>query len=157
MASCVEKLNVLLDHWAAFEKNKENPDYWERVIKQEYKDDEKDKMDDDDEMDEMDDALSADDADDVADDADDGVNTCIPIENDLRCKDRVSNGLSYNTYCPDNDNCRKKNVCVSEANHCLKKVGGEIVNRFTVKGDNSQKIKGNRLGEFKEFMQIKNL
>ena len=36
MTSCVEKLNVLLDHWAVFEDNNTYPDltHWKKVIKQ---------------------------------------------------------------------------------------------------------------------------
>jgi hypothetical protein len=139
MTSCVEKLNVLLDHWAFFEKNNYNPDlnYWENVIEQEYKDDNMD-------------AAAAFAAEDAAD-----YNipktfvipapasaTCIPVDNSPRCVDKsntVKNtSIPYNIYCPlDCTSQITKGKCVNIREHCFNK------NRNTIRGDISRKYFGN--------------
>lgn len=142
MTSCVKKLNVLLDHWAAFEKNNDDPDldYWLNVIKQEYEDDAKDAADAANDADAADAAAAA--------TPSPASNECIPVENYLECRGKEDRGLNYTTYCPNNENCRIKNVCVTRASHCT---GTKV----TAKAENSFDIQKNKLGDYKEFMKIK--
>ena len=122
MTSCVEKLNVLLDHWAFFENNNTYPDltHWKKVIKQEYKDDKMDAV-----------AAAADAAEDEEGEEGEGADydipitsdnpapasdTCIPLPNDSRCSGKINQNLNYTTYCPFN--CNLKNKCVTKASHC---------------------------------------
>jgi len=127
MTSCVEKLNVLLDHWAFFEINHNDPDlnYWNRVIQQEYLDDKMDANTAAAEDEEGEDAAAAADiaaADAISDTSSSASATCIPLPNDLRCRGKTKDGLNYTTYCPirsELSNCNLKNVCVTESSHCM--------------------------------------
>lgn len=160
MTSCVEKLNVLLDHWAVFDKNHNNPDlnYWNKVINQEYEDD---KMDaaaafaDIAAADALLDDLplpSAPPADLPIPSAPPADQFCIPVEppNDM-CKNKQIGNLHYTTYCPAASNCRLKNKCVTRASHCLKTGTKE-----NAKADNSFDIQKNRIGDYQEYMKINN-
>jgi hypothetical protein len=140
MTSCVEKLNVLLDHWAAFEKNNNYPElnYWKRVIKQEYEDDAKDAAD-------AADAAAAEDADQPADQPAPAQPApasaeCTPIDESDRCNnkkqtytrpDRSKVTLDYTTYCPVG--CEQSNRCVVNKTHCFMK-------NQNIKGENSRII-----------------
>jgi hypothetical protein len=157
MTSCVEKLNVLLDHWVVFEKNNTYPDlnHWKKVIKQEYEDDN------------MDAAVAA--ADIAAADAPPAdlpsapptdlpsdnpapaSDKCIPLLNDSRCTGKMDKGLNYNTYCPRNKNCNLKNVCVTKASHC------QLIRQLAM-ADNSKDIgqDKNNMRSVKGFMKAGN-
>ena len=150
MTSCVEKLNVLLDHWAVFEKNNTYPDlnYWEKVIKQEYEDDN------------MDAAAAV--ADIAAADAllaDLPIPSappanlfCIPVgpPNDM-CKNKQIGNLHYTTYCPKLSNCNLKNKCVTDPSHCM-------LTQQQAMAENSQKLgqDKNNMRLVKAFMIINN-
>ena len=144
MTSCVEKLNVLLDHWAVFEKNNTYPDltHWKKVIKQEYEDDDMDAA-----------AAVADIA--AADALLDNLPLpsappddlplpkpsappanlfCIPVgpPNDM-CKNKQIGNLHYTTYCPKLSNCNLKNKCVTDPSHCM-------LTQQQAMAENSQKL-----------------
>ena len=141
MTSCVEKLNVLLDHWAFFENNNTYPDltHWKKVITQEYEDDK------------MDAAVAADATipsappDDLhlpsAPPADLPIPSappanlfCIPMgpPNEM-CSGKTNQNLNYTTYCPKLSNCNLKNKCVTDPSHCM-------LTQQQAMAENSQKL-----------------
>ena len=148
MASCVEKLNVLLDHWAVFNNNNNYPDleYWNRVIKQEYEDDAMDANTAAADAATAEDAAAAEDAASTDQPAPappaPASNECTPIESN-RCKNKNetytrSDGskitLNYTTYCPVG--CKQQpNRCVVNKTNCFMETNN-------IRGDNSRIISG---------------